>query len=262
MSQPMTFGENEGVRVVGVIDLRGGRAVHAQGGCRLAYRPVSSVAGDAIDGDAARLARVYVGRLGIRQLYVADLDAIEGGAHQDDAVRGIVSSAGDGGAPVWLDAGCATSAQAERARTTGAAQVVVGLETLPSFDALREIAAGGPAAFSLDLRGGRPVAAVPAFRQEVPEVLAARAAAAGAAAIIVLDLDRVGSGRGLNIALLARIRDAVPGITLLAGGGVRGEEDLRRLDEAGYDGALVATALHSSVRPLRFQADLERGARR
>jgi phosphoribosylformimino-5-aminoimidazole carboxamide ribotide isomerase len=31
---------------------------------------------------------------------------------------------------------------------------------------------------------------------------------------------------------------------LLAGGGVRGYEDLARLADAGCDGALVATALH------------------
>jgi uncharacterized protein related to proFAR isomerase len=35
----------------------------------------------------------------------------------------------------------------------------------------------------------------------------------------------------------------VPGLTLLAGGGVRGTEDLEKLAGAGCDGALVATAL-------------------
>ena len=37
---------------------------------------------------------------------------------------------------------------------------------------------------------------------------------------------------------------AVPAVTLLAGGGVRGIEDLARLADAGCDGALVATAVH------------------
>jgi phosphoribosylformimino-5-aminoimidazole carboxamide ribotide isomerase len=33
-------------------------------------------------------------------------------------------------------------------------------------------------------------------------------------------------------------------VTLVAGGGVRGADDLARLADAGCDGALVATALH------------------
>ena len=74
--------------------------------------------------------------------------------------------------------------------------------------------------------------------------MAERAAQAGAGAVIVLDLARVGTGTGLDLALIGRVRDAVPGVTLLAGGGVRGPEDLARLADAGCDGALVATALH------------------
>ena len=59
----------------------------------------------------------------------------------------------------------------------------------------------------------------------------------------MIDLARVGTGAGLDLPLIARVRDAAPGLTLLAGGGVRGPEDLARLVDAGCDGALVATAL-------------------
>jgi phosphoribosylformimino-5-aminoimidazole carboxamide ribotide isomerase len=75
-------------------------------------------------------------------------------------------------------------------------------------------------------------------------VVASRAANAGVGAVIVLDLARVGTGAGLDFALIARVRESTPGQMLLAGGGVRGYEDLARLADAGCDGALVATALH------------------
>jgi phosphoribosylformimino-5-aminoimidazole carboxamide ribotide isomerase len=39
------------------------------------------------------------------------------------------------------------------------------------------------------------------------------------------------------------LREVLPGVMLLAGGGVRGPEDVTRLAEAGCDGVLVATAL-------------------
>ena len=63
-------------------------------------------------------------------------------------------------------------------------------------------------------------------------------------ALIVIDLARVGTGAGLDLGLIARVREATPALTLLAGGGVRGPDDILRLADAGCDGALVATALH------------------
>lgn len=235
------------MNIIGVIDLLGGRAVHAQGGCRHGYRPVSTAAGVSIDGNPVTLSRVYAGRLGIRELYLADLDAIAGGAEQDEETRAVTAL----GVPLWLDAGIASPAQAQRARSRGSSRVVVGLETLPSFATLEQICAAGRSAdvaFSLDLRDGKPITST--LRALSPETLAQRAVDAGVAAVIVLDLDRVGSAKGLDWALLERVRAAIPDVTLLAGGGVRHDEDLRRLADAGCDGALVATALHNGKLPI------------
>ncbi|HTM02773.1 MAG TPA: HisA/HisF-related TIM barrel protein [Vicinamibacterales bacterium] len=241
------YGGADSMNIIGVIDLLGGRAVHAQGGCRHGYRPVSTAARVPIDGDPVTLSRVYVDRLGIRELYLADLDAIAGGAEQDEATRAVAAL----GAPLWLDAGVTTPAQAQRARSRGASRVVVGLETLPSFVTLEEICAAGPGGdvvFSLDLRDGRPVTAT--LRERAAEALVRQAVDAGVAAVILLDLDRVGSATGLDWALLERVRAAIPDVTLLAGGGVRNDQDLRRLADTGCDGALVATALHNGNLPI------------
>src|SRR4051812_49736255 len=67
-----------GMRVVGVIDLKDGTAVHAVRGERERYRPVRSVVGGD-DGDALALARGFRAELELDELYVADLDAITGG---------------------------------------------------------------------------------------------------------------------------------------------------------------------------------------
>ena len=207
-----------------------------------------AVGGSPIEpGDALALAaRAYVNRLGIAELYAADLDAILGGTPQDALVARVAALA----APLWLDAGVSSVDHARHALGLGAARVVVGLETLPSYDALEEICAavgGDRVAFSLDLRDGEPVVAAGAgeISAHAPaHTIAARAASAGVGAVIVLDLARVGTGNGLDLDLIARVRDAAPGVTLLAGGGVRGLDDLARLADAGCDGALVATALH------------------
>ena len=233
------------VRVIGVIDLLGGHAVHARAGVRARYQPVQAVAGAPIAaGDARSLAGAYLDRLGITELYVADLDAISNKPPQDRIVEAIVGL----GVPIWLDAGVSSVDRARRCIGLGAAGAVVGLETLPTFETLKDICAalgGQRVAFSLDLRHGDPVwpRGSLAPGQAAREV-AGQAAAAGAGSVMVIDLARVGTGAGLDLDLIAEVRAAAPDVALLAGGGVRGREDLSRLAACGCTGALVATALH------------------
>ena len=60
----------------------------------------------------------------------------------------------------------------------------------------------------------------------------------------MIDLARVGTGRGIDVDLLSRIHSAAPGLNLVAGGGIRGWDDLVQVAKAGCSAALVATALH------------------
>lgn len=229
------------MRVLGVLDLLNGRAVHARAGARERYEPVRAAAGASIEaGDALAIARTYRNRLGLSDVYAADLDAITGRDAQDTLVAAL-----SGIAPLWLDAGVSSLDRARRTLALGVARVVVGLETLGSWEALRAICSGvgsDRVTFSLDLRDGEPLASG-AGQLPDPAGCAARAADAGVQSIIVIDLARVGTGAGLDMDLIARVREAAPDAMLLAGGGVRGFDDLRRLAAAGCDGVLVATAL-------------------
>ena len=237
------------MRIVGVMDIRGGKAVHARGGLREHYAPVGVAAGERVDGDAVVLARVYVDRLGVPELYVADLDAIDGGATSMNA--GLLNRVAALGAPVWVDAGVTTPASANTVLEAGASVVIVGLETLPSLDALVAIcqAIGGHrVAFSVDLRRGVPITLPGAEHSGWSAAEMARSAAdGGAGSIIVLDLARVGSGSGVDLELMTAFRRAVPQVALFAGGGVRSAEDVDVLARARCDGVLVATALLSGA---------------
>ena len=230
------------MRVIPVLDLQHGQAVHARAGDRRHYAPVSTVLARGVPGDARALARGYREGLGLAELYVADLDAITGASPQ----QALVSALARETTTLWLDAGIASLAHARAARHAGAARVIVGLETLPARSVLAEIicAAGAErVAFSLDLRSGAPVAA-PELARLSPVALAELAARAGARTIIALDLARVGTGTGVDLALVRQLRAALPTHELIAGGGVSGPADLARLSEAGADGALVGSALH------------------
>lgn len=234
------------MRVIPVLDLKAGRAVLARRGERESYAPVRSVLmRPERAGDGVALARAFRERLGCEECYVADLDAIAGGSPQRPLVRAVAS---EYGGRVLVDAGVAHAGRARQLVADGVGRVVVGLETLASFDALRAIAGAiGPerVAFSLDLRGGEPLSrgGAPPHAGS-PLELAGAAVAAGAAAVILLDLARVGTGAGVDVALLAGLRRALPGVELLAGGGIGSRADLERLADSGADAALVASAVH------------------
>jgi phosphoribosylformimino-5-aminoimidazole carboxamide ribotide isomerase len=243
-------GAGQGVhrlQIIGVLDLRGGRAVHARAGARDRYSAVQSAAGWPIDpGNVRTLAEVYTDVLGISEIYAADLDAILDRQPQDDVTRDLASMP----APLWLDAGVRSVDDAKRAVALGASRVIVGLETLPSFEMLSQIcgAIGNErVVFSLDMRDGQPMVADGVQLPDTlsPENIARTAAASGAGTLIAIDVARVGTGRGLDVELLKRVRAAAPSVNLIAGGGVREWHDLVDVATAGCIGALLATALHN-----------------
>lgn len=232
------------MEIIGVIDVRGGRAVHAVAGRRSEYGPVAKVAGVRVDGDPLTLARAYVEQLGLRELYLADLGAIVDREPPSSAIADVAGVA----ARTWVDAGVRSLEEAHALLACGAGQVIVALETLPSWFALAEIvrAVGSDrVAFSIDLRNGTPLCPTDSdVRETSAERVAARAVDLGAASLLVIDLARVGVGNGVDLDVLRCVRAAAPGVKLVAGGGVRGAGDLDALMDAGCDAALVATALH------------------
>jgi uncharacterized protein related to proFAR isomerase len=233
------------VRVIPVLDLMAGRAVWARRGIRAAYAPVQSALLPEA-GDAVALAWAFRRTLGCEECYVADLDAIMGAPPQHALLRLLAAV----GSRLLADEGAAGPAQAGNALAAGADRVIVGLETLPSFGALAAIVqAHGPdrVVFSLDLRAGQPVVQPGSPHRTGPLALVAEAVRAGVPAVIVLDVARVGSGQGVDLALGAEIRRAHPGLELLVGGGIASARDLADVAAAGYDGALVASALHDGT---------------
>jgi phosphoribosylformimino-5-aminoimidazole carboxamide ribotide isomerase len=241
------------MRVVPVIDLKDGTAVHAVRGERERYRPVrSAIAGD--DGNPVSLARAFRSELGLDELYVADLDAISGERELSSSVGALAREA-----RVMVDAGVTEPERARALLDLGAHRVVVGTETLTGPEALDRLLAElpeGAVVLSADLRDGRALSPHPQLAGLPALDAVARLHRAGLREAIVLDLARVGSGAGPDVGLIAELHAAFPDLQLLAGGGVRDVEDLRALGGAGAAGALVATALHGGVIGPRELAEL------
>jgi len=235
------------MRVIPVIDLKGGIAVRAVGGRRHEYRPVTSLL--TADNSPAGVARAYRDQLGLDELYVADLDAIAGAKPHWSVYDELLAL----GSRLWLDAGLTDAASAKRlaAYARGAqcpSRIIVGLESLARRSLLPvvlEVISPQRLALSIDLCAGRPLAADPAWRERPPEGIAAEAIELGLRSLIVLDLAYVGENRGPGaLELCSSIRRLSGEVEIVSGGGVRSEEDLAELAAAGCDVALVASALH------------------
>ena len=239
------------MEIIPVLDLARGVAVHARAGDRAAYQPVRSVLLPDGAGDPVALIRAFRERLGAGRCYLADLDAITGGAVQSAVLRRLAVLEGASAGPLLVDAGAHSPDRALELLSCGASEVVVGLETLRAFadlEAVIDSIGTSRVVFSLDLRMGGAivdsgVGSAGDFTAD-PLGLAAQAIEAGATCLLVLDLGRVGTGRGVDLGLLEQLRRRFPRVRLLAGGGVGGRRDLERMRDAGCDGALVASALH------------------
>ena len=227
------------MRVIPVIDLKGGAAVHAVRGQRERYRPLRS--GLVAGSDPLRVARAFRGELELDELYVADLDAIAGGPPHRAALAALAQEA-----RVMVDAGVTDLAAARPLLELGVARVVIGTETLANEAALERMT-DLPLVLSLDFRAGRLLSPDSELARLDPSEALARLARSGVREVIVLDLARVGSGAGPQVELVGELCTRFPDLELLAGGGVRDLADLRALAAGGAAGALVATALHGGA---------------
>lgn len=230
-------------QVVPVLDVMGGRAVHAVGGDRGSYRPVRSII--AVGDDPRELARGFRDVLGSGSLYLADLDAIAGRPADLPRYRDLAAL----GIQTWVDAGVREGEDAVKLLVVPGLVVVAGLETAAGPDAIAAMLdRAGPDRLivSLDLRDGRPVTPGNDAWSEADALgIAGRLVRLGVSRILLLDLARVGRGEGIGTdGLMSEIQQAHPDVDLVVGGGVAGEADAADLRRRGASAVLVGSAIH------------------
>lgn len=217
------------------IDLRGGLVVHGSGGARDSYRPLDWGLSASAEPES------YVASIAPRHVYIADLDRIEGRGDHDHLLLRIAARVDH----CFVDRGVRSPAgMLHDPRVTE----VVGTETAaPMVEVLRHYPGGF---LSLDIRDGVVIPfGLP------PARLLSMAGDMAFDGCILLNLGGVGGEGGL-LDDIETLRDAYAG-PLVYGGGIAGEPDLHRLLDAGFDGAIVATAVHRGAIPIEW---VRRGA--
>jgi phosphoribosylformimino-5-aminoimidazole carboxamide ribotide isomerase len=223
-----------GFTVIPVLDLKGGVVVHARGGKRADYRPLETPFGAA--DDPLAIARGLLAVTFSPTLYVADLDAIEGAGNNFETCRALADVLPN--TSLWIDAGFSDVGECLFWLPLGA-MLVIGSESLASVEAWNEIRAslGLSVLLSLDFEGN--ALRGPAGLLEDPSLWPER--------MIVMSLNRVGTGEGPDLKRLSAIRTQAGSREVYAAGGIADAGDLARLAEEGARGALAATAIHSGV---------------
>ena len=235
------------MRVIPVIDLMQGQVVRGIAGNRSEYRPIESQI--AADARPATVARALVERFGFKTVYVADLDAIQGGQPDLNAWQDIRRA----GLSLWIDAGvgdpsrCLAIRETLKSRRTEG-NVIIGLESFrdPNNGAWSDVGTLMPnLIFSLDLKNGMPIHHIGKWHNFSAVEIGRIAAGLGFHSIIVLDLADVGTSQGTRtLALCQTLANELHPVRIIAGGGVRGLDDLKALADVGCSAALVASALH------------------
>lgn len=208
------------------VDLKEGFVVHGRSGARETYRPLDW--GISASADP----RAYLAALRPRHLYIADLDRIVGTGDHAATIAGLAREV----ETCYVDAGYRSAAEC---RAASGFVPVLGTET--AGDVLGDCPGG---LLSLDCRDGL----VTPWGED-PATFLGRVRSLAFAGHLLLDVSGVGTERGLDDGLLARLR-AASDRPLLYGGGVRTGADLDLLRDAGFDGAIVATAVHRGTVPI------------
>ncbi|NLV28164.1 MAG: nickel transporter [Methanomicrobiales archaeon] len=209
-------------------DLKSGLIVHGKSGMRESYVPVTS-----IHADTSEPLR-FIEQVKPKNLYIADLDRICGTGDHDNLIPYFAERT----EMLLVDRGCRSP---DDMLTIAGMKNIVGTET--AGEILDQFTGG---VLSVDIKkdlvipwNTDPILFLSSCHRFQFEM------------IILLDIGRVGTGLGLSREMLTSYRLAYPG-ALLWGGGVSSEDDLILLTEVGFDGAIIATAIHTGRIPVEY----------
>jgi phosphoribosylformimino-5-aminoimidazole carboxamide ribotide isomerase len=231
------------MKIIPVIDILNGKVVHAKGGIRNEYQPLKTslfASNNPID------IVIKLEKMGFKDLYLADLDSIIKKQTNFSLLENIRDSSK---IDLMVDAGVTNKDLAIRLFKRNVKKVIVGTETLVSIVFLKdavEFFGKDKIIVSLDLANGKIINRFNLKGQKRPEAFLETVENLGVSQIIILDLARVGSKKGVNIQLIKKILRNLK-LDVYVGGGIRDIEDLIELKQLGVSGSLIGTALYSKT---------------
>ncbi len=226
------------MKIFPAIDIQKGRCVRLRKG----VASDSTVYGT----DPAEMARKWAAE-GARYLHVVDLDgAFAGRGENTEAIRRILSAVD---IPVEVGGGIRDEAAVKAWLALGVYRVIIGSAAVENPDFAIDMArryGADHVAVSIDAKGAVVTTHgwVDGSGKEVfpfAEELVNR----GVTTIVYTDISRDGMLTGPNFEMLGTLNE-LPGISLIASGGMSSPEDLKKLKAMGIYGAICGKALYEN----------------
>ncbi len=214
------------MEIILAIDIKNKCVVHGKSGKRDTYTPLNwGVCGSP---DPFALIKKYRPRF----IYIADLDMIEGKGDNFEVVRAcalLVSKC-------YYDGGFCTPEQIKGEQKN--IIPVIGTETCGG-----DLTIYKNCFLSIDIKDGK---VIPDGKDLEMTVITAQNI--GYKGCIILDISAVGTSIGTPAYNLVKVRETFKG-QLLHGGGIKELDDLKQFFIAGFDGVIIATAIHKGIIP-------------
>lgn len=218
--------------IIPVLDIKDGIAVSGKSGNREEYKPLKTVFYPS--SFPLKIARALKNE-GAKEMYIADLDSIEGKGSNGDIVQEINQFL-----PVMLDCG-ANDVNSVIEALKIADKVIVATETLKKLEDLEEIFCKvnkEQLIVSVDVLNNKIL--TKHFKLDFNSIKE-KLEKLQPSWVILLDISQVGTEEGFNSPLIQEFSTLNSSIIL--GGGIR-EADLQKIKSLGIRKVLVGTALH------------------
>lgn len=229
------------LKIIPVIDILNGIAVNALRGKRSDYHPLKSKICDSTNPITVALSfRNY----GFHEIYLADLDAIMNKGSNSSIFEKIITIPQ---LELLIDAGISDLKNARNLLKTKNQKIIIGTESLVELGFIKdaiELFGTNRVIVSIDLKNGKILSKSNDISSMDINQLICKLQETGLNQIIILDLSRVGSNEGVDIALLKRVLRCFKG-KVFVGGGIRSLNELLEIEKLGIEGVLIASALHS-----------------
>lgn len=237
--------------VIPVLDLMIGQVVLARGGTRDCYRPVNSKL--CRSSRPLDVAKSIQAQTGCDTFYLADIDSFAGAEPSWRIYNQLI----DAGLRIWIDAAWLQGHRVEKLRNQVKARdrvkIIISSENLQNLEQLQTIATlqqfGFETIFGLDQNGNQVITPAADLIGLPPLEWVSQACQCGLKQLALTDISAVGTLQGIRpegtlASLIREIRDELPDLCLISGGGVRSPEDVGELLSCGCNHVLVASAIH------------------
>lgn len=218
------------MRCIFVLDILNGAVVHAVRGERSRYEPIAAFSRVVATSEPHSL----LNAIRPREVYIADLNLLTGRGNNLRIINEISQSF-----RTIADIGVARAE--DLALLPPSVSPILGTETT-SLSLIEDVSQG--CVVSIDMKMRQVMASDPELAKMTPMDLLQWLNHLDLEGVILLELDRVGTSAGLDLTFLEKAI-ATSKHPLILGGGAKGEEDLDVLQDLGFSGALIATAVHN-----------------